>query len=324
LVEGKRFELSLIAGYGSYDQLFGGIEFEHFNLWGVGHNTRLEFIQSFRSTVGTYTYTIPEFLAPHVNLFGAVDGFRREELTFDRQELKFSLGARRQFVRSGQQVGLRYSYQFLDAQTAAAGDDQTRAAAIIGDWQLDRRDNPLLPRDGYRLYGNLEYATPALGGNAEYVRLELGGSYHKPFSRGLTLHLGLVHGIVASPDRVDRLPFNKRFFPGGENSVRGYQRGGASPVDANGNQVGAESVLQWNAELEQNVTRTFSVVGFVDGAGITPVIESWPLDEVLWSVGAGIRWNSVIGPVRLEYGYNLNPRPADPDGTLHFSIGFPF
>jgi outer membrane protein insertion porin family len=28
--------------------------------------------------------------------------------------------------------------------------------------------------------------------------------------------------------------------------------------------------------------------------------------------------------VRLEYGYNLNPRPGDPTGTLLFSLGFPF
>ena len=136
--------------------------------------------------------------------------------------------------------------------------------------------------------------------------------------------MGLLHSVVSSPDRTTLLPFNKRFFPGGENSVRGYQRGGASPLDAAGDQLGAESALQWNLELEQRLTRSISIVGFVDGVGITPVIESYPFDEVLWSVGGGIRWNTLIGPVRLEYGHNLNPRAPDPEGTLHFSIGFPF
>ena len=38
----------------------------------------------------------------------------------------------------------------------------------------------------------------------------------------------------------------------------------------------------------------------------------------------GIRWRTIIGPVHVEYGYNLNPRPQDPVGQVQFSLGFPF
>jgi outer membrane protein assembly factor BamA len=324
LTEGRRYELSLIGGYGSYDQFFGAFEFQHYNLWGIGHNTRLKVVQSLKSTLGAYTYTVPEFLRPNLDLYASANGYQGQELTYDQQELKLSLGLRQQLPRSGQQVGLRYSYEFLAAQTDAIGDEDTRAAAIIADWQIDRRDNPLLPRDGYRLYANIEYSDPVLGGQSDYTRVELGAAYHHPFSRGLIGHVGLLHDIAYSPDPDTSLPFNKRFFPGGANSVRGYQRGGASPLDANGEQLGAVSVLQWNLELEQYLTRTISIVGFLDGAGITPDLDTYPFDQVLWSVGGGVRWNTVIGPVRLEYGYNLDPRPADPTGTLHFSIGYPF
>ncbi|MBI1176937.1 BamA/TamA family outer membrane protein [bacterium] len=41
-------------------------------------------------------------------------------------------------------------------------------------------------------------------------------------------------------------------------------------------------------------------------------------------MGGGLRWNTIIGPVRVEYGYNLNRRTFDPEGTLHIAIGFPF
>ena len=177
LTEGKRYELSLIAGYGSYDQFFGGLEFQHFNLWGIGHNTRFKAVQSLKSTQGIYTYTIPEFLAPNLNLFASADGYQGEELTYDQQELKLSLGLRQQFPRSGQQVGLRYSYEFLAAQTDAVGDENTRAAAIIADWQIDRRDNPLLPREGYRLYANAEFADTVLGGS---VGIHPGWSLGRP------------------------------------------------------------------------------------------------------------------------------------------------
>lgn len=79
-----------------------------------------------------------------------------------------------------------------------------------------------------------------------------------------------------------------------------------------------------NIELEQTVTGPWSLVLFSDTQGTAVEIEEWPGDEVLGTVGLGLRYQSPIGPVRLEYGRNLNPRPLDPSGTLHFSIGFPF
>ena len=52
-------------------------------------------------------------------------------------------------------------------------------------------------------------------------------------------------------------------------------------------------------------------------------MDDYPAGEFLPSVGAGLRWNTPVVPVRLEYGYNLSRRPTDPAGTLHLSVGFP-
>lgn len=79
-----------------------------------------------------------------------------------------------------------------------------------------------------------------------------------------------------------------------------------------------------NLELEQMLNESFSLIVFADSLAMTADIDQYPFDEYLYSVGAGIRWKTLLGPVRLEYGYNLNPRQFDPDGTLHFTIGYPF
>jgi outer membrane translocation and assembly module TamA len=63
---------------------------------------------------------------------------------------------------------------------------------------------------------------------------------------------------------------------------------------------------------------------FSDSIGFARHIDHYPFDTGLFSVGGGLRWRTLIGPIRLEYGYNLNPRPLDPSGTLQFSLGFPF
>jgi outer membrane translocation and assembly module TamA len=88
--------------------------------------------------------------------------------------------------------------------------------------------------------------------------------------------------------------------------------------------VGSESFLLGSAEIEQSLTPKLSLVGFVDSIGIARDISNYPFNQVLTSVGGGLGYRTIIGPVRLEYGHNLNPRPQDPSGTVQFSVGFPF
>ena len=189
----------------------------------------------------------------------------------------------------------------------------------------DKRDNPLYPREGYRVSGSLEAASQFLLGDVDFERLELSASFHQPIAKTSWLHLGLSHGIIfTSGNPRDELPFNKRFFQGGENSVRGFQEGEAAPRNARGKVIGAETYLTANLEFEQALTEKWSLIAFSDSIGFAKDFGKYPFDEKLFSVGLGIRWKTVIGPIRLEYGHNLNPRKDDPAGTLHFSIGYPF
>ncbi|MGI8967173.1 MAG: BamA/TamA family outer membrane protein, partial [Limisphaerales bacterium] len=88
--------------------------------------------------------------------------------------------------------------------------------------------------------------------------------------------------------------------------------------------IGAESFSVGNIEFEQSLSSSFSLITFVDAVGLAREIHNYPFDEILVSVGGGVSWKTVIGPVRLEYGHNLNRRRFDPVGTIQFSIGFPF
>jgi len=88
--------------------------------------------------------------------------------------------------------------------------------------------------------------------------------------------------------------------------------------------LGAETYTLGTVELEQAVTPKWSIVLFSDSLGFAEHIANYPFDTGLCSVGVGLRWRTLIGPIRLEYGRNLNPRPQDPSGTVQFSLGFPF
>ena len=328
--EGKRVDLSMLAGYGSYEMLRGGLEFEQFNVFGLAHHSRLRLIQSFKSSSADYTYNIPEFFGRDIDLFFTASGLRREEVSFLREEYGGGAGVRKYFKSTSTDLSVRYQYQVLsaaDAQPGVAAEGLTNAAVgtIITELRHDRRDNPLYPRRDYKVFSNLELGSSYLGGDANYQRFEAAGSYHFPLYDGAWMNLGLSHGVVLTIGARDRdLPFNRRFFPGGEHSIRGYQEGEASPRDATGQFVGAESYLLGNVEFEQALTRSFSLVIFSDSIGFARDLNNYPLNEALFSAGAGLRWKTIVGPIRLEYGHNLNPRPGDPSGTIHFSMGFPF
>ncbi|CAM3110552.1 BamA/OMP85 family outer membrane protein [Rariglobus hedericola] len=329
--EMPRWDASLLAGYGSYEQLRGGVELQQTNLLGRAHQSRLVLVQSVKSTRGEYTYTVPELFGESIDGTARVFGLRREEESFDREEYGGTVGVRRRIPWLKAEGSLGYTYQSLSNQdneltTSAVDADNVKVASIDVGLTKDRRDNPLRPRRGYRWFAQAEFASETLGGEVDYQLFEAGAAYHTAWGRSRWIHLGLTHGAITQWGAPDGqlIPVNKRFYPGGDSSIRGFQKDEAAPRGPDGRFIGAETYTLFNLEIEQAITKTWSVVVFGDALGEAATLGDYPWDEQLYSVGLGIRYQTIVGPVRLEYGRNVNPRPGDPSGTLHFSVGFPF
>ena len=330
LKESQRYEASLLFGYGSYEQLRGGIELRQVNLFGLAHQSLLKFVQSMKSTSGDYTYSVPELFGESIDGAGRIFALQRREIAFLRQEagVGFTLKRAVPWLHAEGMAG--YTLQVLrnkdnELATQATDQEQLNVASVNLALTGDHRDNPLRPRRGWRWVAQVEVAARILGGEAQYQRLELGLAYHTPWGDGRWIHIGASHGVITTLGTTDAtLPVNKRFYPGGDNSIRGYQEGGAAPRGSDGLFVGAKSYLLVNLELEQALTPNWSVVPFVDALGTAAQLSGYPLTERLYTVGLGVRYQTLIGPIRVEYGHNLNPRPGDPQGTWQISIGNPF
>jgi len=326
-----RWEASLLAGYGSYEQLRAGLEWRQTNLFGRAHQGRLLLVQSIKSTRADYLYSVPELFGETVDGTARLFGLNRQEEAFEREEYGANLALRRRFGRRGLEGRLGYTYQVLrnrdnELTTRTTDDSLVKVGSVDAGLTWERRDNPLRPRRGYRAFVQAEVASQGLGGEVDYQVFEIGSSYHTSFGYGRWIHLGLSHGVITTlgADNDRELPVNKRFFPGGENSIRGFQKGEAAPRGADGRFVGAKSHLTFNFELEQALTTNFSVVGIFDGVGIAAALADYPFQDLLYSAGIGLRYQTIVGPVRVEYVRNLNPRPDDPRGTLQIAVGFPF
>lgn len=326
-----RWDASLLLGYGSYEQLRGGVELQQTNLFGRAHQSRLLLVQSIKSTRGEYNYSVPELFGESVDGTARLFGLRREEEAFEREEYGGTVGLRRRisWIKADGRIG--YTYQSLSNQnnaltTSEVDEENVRVASIDLGLTQERRDNPLRPRRGYRWFAQAELASESLGGEVDYQAFEAGVSYHTSWGRSRWIHVGFTHGAITTlgAPAGQLIPVNRRFYPGGDTSIRGYQKDEAAPRGPDGRFIGAETYMLLNVEIEQALTNTWSLVLFGDALGQAAELEDYPFDERLYSVGLGIRYQTIVGPVRLEYGRNLNPREGDPSGTLHFSVGFPF
>ena len=272
---------------------------------------------------------MPQFLESDFTAYTSAEYSFREEVSFDRTKKAATTGLSRTFAESDIILTFEYSYAREDADRESTSgfdsNDNANVGSASGKLSLDRRDNFLAPTKGYSLYSEVNIASELLGGGVAFQKVEFGASYHAVIAEPLLLHFGIRTGAIFSQrDARDDIPFAERFFNGGENTVRGYLQGEASPLDENGEQIGAESFVLLNLELETRLLQNLSLVGFFDT--VTNARDGYFESKVesLSSAGVGLRYQTVVGPIRLEYGHNLNPRASDPSGALHFSVGFPF
>jgi outer membrane protein insertion porin family len=105
-------------------------------------------------------------------------------------------------------------------------------------------------------------------------------------------------------------------------TVRGFDYGEAGPEDEYENVIGGTSELYFNTEWIFPLVKSMGLRGvvFYDAGKAFDENESIDLD-LRQSVGCGIRWKSPMGPLRVEWGYNLSPEDDEKSRVWDFSVG---
>ena len=119
------------------------------------------------------------------------------------------------------------------------------------------------------------------------------------------------------------VPIDLRYFNGGGGTVRSFEERDLGPKDTNGHPLGGSFYTVANVEWDFPLTDALGGALFVDAGNLTS--EATPsLEDMRLGIGAGVRYNLPIGPLRLDIGYNPTRREGEDIGAAHFSFGFAF
>ena len=187
-------------------------------------------------------------------------------------------------------------------------------------------DNPLDPTKGSRQV--LRFETAGLGGDERFWLGQASNAWYYPLwasSFGNFVFSHRVNFGWGETFNDEPFPLFRRFFPGGINSVRGYEARELGPKDKEGNEYGGNKQLVTNFEMIFPLIDSLGLNGvtFYDLGQAFDDEESIEVGELRAAFGWGIRWRSPIAPIRVEVGYPIDREPGEKSVVTNFSFGAP-
>jgi len=354
--EAKSKEFGFWGGFDTYEGALAGVQVGDRDLFGYGRPLTATIEVSQRSYRGEILYEDPFFFDTDF-VFTA----RAFALTFDYDGYtKFEVGGRFELSRKitkYDEASLTFSARHVDIT-----DSQIRPSFLLGpdEYQvdtigitntLDMRESPYVNPRGFLIGNTLDVASSALGSDIEYIRGTMRVGYYLPFGpKPLTPGVvedqpagtpfqrwfrqssiafgargGILHSLTGSgSDEATALPIDERFFNGGATTVRSFGERELGPHDNHGHPVGGEFFTVFNMEYTFPIFGELQGAVFTDAGNLLPTSEDIGLSDMRYAIGGGLRYKLPVGPIRLDYGVNPDPREFEDFGAFHFSFGFAF
>ena len=226
-------------------------------------------------------------------------------------------------------VFLRYGYSYtnltrvLIEQLISPADQRVRLSTLSANFTRDTRDNPLDEHRGVLHSLEIDFNTSKLGSSVDFAKLTGQAAFYKQKFHDVVWANSIRIGL-AQPFDNSRVPISEAFFTGGGNSLRGFPLDGAGPqkqiqvcssgsstacteiqVPAGGNEM---LIINSEARIPLAIKKGLSIVPFYDGGNVFPRVGFSQFSSLYSNnVGLGLRYATPIGPVRLDFGQNLNP-----------------
>ncbi len=324
---------SIGAGYSSVDNLILMGQIAERNFLGRGDTLSLSANVGGSSSLYNLAYTNPRVNDSNLTWGADLYSTEREYDDYTRD----STGGG---IRLGYPIWEKWkiygNYSYTDTTLSDVSDDASYIIRNSVDIHItsafktslirDTRNNYYMPTSGSKNLISVKYAGGPLSGDAQFTKVEASSSWFFPLFMDTAFHIkGSAGQVFENED--DKLPVYERFYLGGMSTMRGFEYGKVSPKDPDTDErIGGDRMWYSNIELifplaaEQGI---FGVV-FYDTGNVFNDDESFSFSSPKQSTGIELRWMSPLGPLRVVWGYNLNPDDDEDTSVWDFSIGGSF
>jgi outer membrane protein insertion porin family len=324
---------SIGGGFSSVDSFVGTLDISQNNFLGRGWQLSLRLRAGANSQQGVISFTEPWLFDRPLSAGFDLFNVRRDFTEYDYDSLGGTLRLSHPFAEYWR---WQTSYRLTsDDISDVQGDDPlvqeeegTRlTSAITLGLTRDSRDVVAAPTKGGFTVMTVDFA--GLGGDSRFVKMVASTAYFKPIWLGhiLSGRVEAGYGFGWGKDGLtgrEELPIFERFYLGGPNSIRSFKARRISPVDDEGVRIGGTSEVLGNVEYIVPLPFNFRAAAFFDIGNVYGFSTKFDLTDTREAAGAGLRWQSPFGPIRVDYGINLDRRKGEDFGAIQFSVGSPF
>lgn len=183
-------------------------------------------------------------------------------------------------------------------------------------WTQAQSSGPPRPARGHRFNIKLSGTAEQIGSSVAFLQGDVFAKGIRPLWNSARLLLRARAGYTLTSNFRD-MPASLRFFAGGDVSVRGYDYQSLGPRNSSGAVIGGKHLLTGSIEFDQRIAENWSIAAFGDAGN---AFDDFNDIDAKFSVGAGVRWYSPVGPVRLDVAVPLADEAPD-SFRIHITLG---
>jgi outer membrane protein assembly complex protein YaeT len=324
-------EIQVGIGYGTEDQLRGQVRWRHNNWLGGGRRLEIGAKASFIARELEIAFLQPHFLSPKNRFLLNFGPKQFDEPGYFLNATRLQPRLERKFTEYLVGfVAYRLEYDHLtevsDATQQALRDFQRKGllSGLSVGFVWNPIDDPFNPTKGWALSLLAEQVGGFLGGRFDFYKIQGEVKGYYPLLEKTVVASRLKIGFAEPFNGGKEVPLFERFYAGGSNSVRGYDRSRLGPLSSSDDPVGGRSLIEGSVELRQQLTEKLGGALFLDFGQVSLRSFDLPVDDLRFAAGFGVRYATPVGPLRLDIGFPFRPPNGDRSWQIHFSIGQSF